>query len=269
MQHMRLWSIFMLSAALTAASFSDPGGRFKLEVPSSWTQMPPGMLEAYGVEIRKWGAHGVNRDLVLGFVPNPKWKASRETAAEFLEEEGAAERQMILVQRGPKLRLLDGDFADPRFARRMVEAFTKARKLDDQANMLSGVRIQDNHYEAAPHLLWVKYEVPEPEGGVVSVLSGMYRTREGTLSINCYALGSISGPLESEFRGIIGSLKMEHALQYRPALMERVLPNASRTDQVVLAGGAALIVFGCALGLAVALGRRLFRRPKQEGMVTI
>jgi hypothetical protein len=62
---------------------------------------------------------------------------------------------------------------------------------------------------------------------------------------------------------------MENALQYRPTLVERVLPNAGRTDQVVLAGGAALIGFGCALGLAVALGRRLFRRPKQKGMVTI
>ena len=45
---MRLWSIFMLSAALTAASFSDPRGRFKLEVPCSWTRISYGMLVLLG-----------------------------------------------------------------------------------------------------------------------------------------------------------------------------------------------------------------------------
>jgi hypothetical protein len=80
MQHAIVVNIY-LSAALTAASFSDPRGRFKLEVPSSWTRISYGMLEEYDLEIRKeirkWGAHGADHDLILGFLPNPKWKTLR------------------------------------------------------------------------------------------------------------------------------------------------------------------------------------------------
>ena len=228
--------MFHPAALQGSNAISDPGGHYTLELPPHWIPMQPATLEEFRAELRNASLTGV--EYVLGFVTDSRSK----------------DPSWILVGRSPHVKLRDSEFKDPDFASHVMGYAKRDQRL---SKVTSGMELLDSYYDDSRHLLWMNFDGPSPDGRI-SAWSGLYRTSDKSIQVNCYAPTNRFASHEAEFRSIIASLKIDDSLQYRQGTLERMFPDAGSFRR------AALIACSVLLGLILIAGLKISAHNRRQ-----
>jgi hypothetical protein len=213
------------------------GGLVSLEVPASWSEIPPEVLEFYSLRSAEASGGRTAEVYQHGF-------RLGEPEADFAPPQILIQiRESGRVPYGSLLHLPPAEVLRERSASRLDAL---------QGPFLAGSVLNQASFDRARFALRVDSTLDLALEGTVLVRSTSFLTERGTFTLHCYSLLEQNTRLRPVYDRVLASVRLDDALRYRPRLADR-LPR-----------GAALAAYAVAVVLAVAIiVVRLARRRRQ------
>jgi len=210
------------------------GGLVTLEIPESWNEIPPDVLEFFSLQSAE-SSGGLTVEIYQhGFRPgNPEADFAPPQVLIQIKESGRLNYRQFLKL--PPIEFVrDQD----------------AGKLDGRMGpFLEGLHLNDVFMDREAYAVHVTNTLDLTYEGKVLVKSVSFLTERGLFTVHCYALISQHVAMNPVFDKILDSVRFDESIRYRPRLGDRLPPTPALISY-------AIALFFAVLALVVLADQR-------------
>jgi len=226
----------MAIAALPSFAFSSDlamrrvevyGGLATLEIPETWNEIPPDVLEFFSLQSAESSGGLMVEIYQHGFRPgNPEADFAPPQVLIQIKESGRLNYRQFLHL--PPIELVrEQDYG----------------KLDGRMGpLLEGLHLNDVFLDRETFAIHVTNTLDLKYEGKVLVKSVSFLTERGLFTVHCYALISQNVAMNPVFDTILDSVRIDESIRYRPRLGDRLPPTPALISYAIALFFAALVV---------------------------
>jgi len=215
---------FAFSSDLLMRTVEVYGGLATLEIPETWNEIPPDVLEFFSLQSAESSGGLMVEIYQHGFRPgNPEADFAPPQVLIQIKESGRLNYRQFLQL--PPIELVREQ---------------DAGKLDGRMGpLLEGLHLNDVFLDRETYAIHVTNTLDLKYEGEVLVKSVSFLTERGLFTVHCYALITQHVAMNPVFDTILDSVRIDESIRYRPRLGDRLPPTP------------ALISYAIALFIAV------------------
>jgi hypothetical protein len=218
---------FAFSSDLAMRSLEVYGGLATLEIPETWNEIPPDVLEFFSLQSAESSGGLMVEIYQHGFRPgNPEADFAPPQVLIQIKESGRLNYRQFLQL--PPIELVREQ---------------DAGKLDGRMGpLLEGLHLNDVFLDRETYAIHVTNTLDLKYEGKVLVKSVSFLTERGLFTVHCYALISQHLAMNPVFDTILDSVRIDESIRYRPRLGDRLPPTPALISYAIALFFAVLVL---------------------------
>ena len=203
------------------------GGLASLEIPETWNEIPPDVLEFFSLQSAESSGGLMVEIYQHGFRPgNPEADFAPPQVLIQIKESGRLNYRQFLQL--PPIELVRDQ---------------EAGRLDERMGpLLENLHLNDVFFDRGTYSVHVANTLDLKYEGKAMVTSVSYLTDRGLFTVHCYALISQHLAMKPVFAKILESVRIDESIRYRPRLNDRLPPTRALISYAIALCFAVLVL---------------------------
>jgi hypothetical protein len=218
---------FAFSSDLLMRTMEVYGGLATLEMPETWNEIPPDVLEFFSLQSAESSGGLMVEIYQHGFRPgNPEADFAPPQVLIQIKESGRLNYRQFLQL--PPIELMRDQ---------------EAGRLDERMGpLLEDLHLNDVFFNRETYSVHVANTLDLKYEGKAMVTSVSYLTERGLFTVHCYALISQHLAMKPVFNSILESVRIDESIRYRPRLSDRLPPTPALISYAIALFFAVLVL---------------------------